>query len=175
MRFVIRTEVEETREAWEAWRRYSDFTQLRKRLLRLGADVPALALAAMDAKGTGPESRGGGGLTLAPDLPRKTWRSNKFDTAHLASRRAALEAYLRGVVEVSEAAGGRWRPAPSLPVREFTVASSCGVRVYLYFSFAIVIEQSHGTCAAAGAQLQGNRFRYMVTDIFVFSRELCLL
>lgn len=47
--------------------------------------------------------RGGeGGRTgsLPPDLPKKTWRANKFDKDHLDTRRVALEAYLKAAVEV---------------------------------------------------------------------------
>lgn len=90
--FIVHTEVEATREAWETPRRYRDFTQLRKRLLRLGVDIPKAAA-----------SRGGeGGRTgsLAPDLPKKTWRANKFDKDHLDTRRVALEGYLKAAVEV---------------------------------------------------------------------------
>lgn len=84
----MRTQVKETGEAWEAERRYRDFTQLRKRLLRLGVDIPTMNATVAPA-------------AVGPDLPKKTWRSDKFDKVHLDSRRAALEAYLQGAVTVS--------------------------------------------------------------------------
>ncbi|CBN77240.1 hypothetical protein Esi_0038_0149 [Ectocarpus siliculosus] len=94
--FVVHTRVEATQEAWESPRRYREFTQLRKRLLRLGIDIPAAAAAAVARNG---DDGGGGGGGLAPGLPRKTWRANKFDKEHLEKRRAALEAYLRAAVK----------------------------------------------------------------------------
>lgn len=95
MSFVVHTRVEATQEAWESTRRYREFTQLRKRLLRLGIDMPAAAAVARNGDGGG-----GGGGGLAPGLPRKTWRANKFDKEHLETRRAALEAYLQAAVKV---------------------------------------------------------------------------
>lgn len=88
VRFIVRTLVGETQEAWDTERRYRDFTQLRKRLLRLGVDIPTITTTA-------------GGDTARADLPKKTWRFDKFDKNHLDSRRAALEAYLQGAVAVS--------------------------------------------------------------------------
>lgn len=92
MSFVVHTQLEVTQEAWDIPRRYRDFTQLRKRLLRLGIDIPTVALA-----------RDGSGGVVAPDLPKKTWRADKFDKDHLDARRVALEAYLQAAVEVREA------------------------------------------------------------------------
>lgn len=101
MSFVVHIQVEATQEAWEAPRRYRDFTQLRKRLLRLGINIPTAA-AARDGGLIGDGGRAGRRLGgLAPDLPKKTWRANKFDEDHLAARRAALEAYLEAAVKVS--------------------------------------------------------------------------
>lgn len=109
MSFVVNTQVEATQEAWDSPRRYREFTQLRKRLLRLGIDIPTSA-------GTRNGDAGGGdGGGLAPDLPKKTWRTNKFDEEHLEKRRAALEAYLRAAVKVRRkmffSRGGRQRAA----------------------------------------------------------------
>lgn len=94
--------MEATEEAWDVSRRYREFTQLRKRLLRLGIDVPTLATSFRDSISAETKSQTGVriGDPTPPDLPKKTWRSNKFDKGHLESRQAALEAYLRGVVEV---------------------------------------------------------------------------
>lgn len=89
--------MEATQEAWDAPRRYREFTQLRKRLLRLGIHLPT-AGARGDGEGGGAGRGGAGGL--GPDLPKKTWRSNKFDEGHLSARRAALEVYLQAAVEV---------------------------------------------------------------------------
>eukprot|EP00752_Nemacystus_decipiens_P011084 g9848.t1 len=91
--FVVHSQVEATQEAWDSPRRYREFTQLRKRLLRLGIDIPTSAGTRNGDAGAGD----GGGL--APDLPKKTWRTNKFDEDHLETRRAALEAYLRAAVK----------------------------------------------------------------------------
>lgn len=103
MSFVVHTQVEATQEAWDSPRRYREFTQLRKRLLRLGIDIPTSA-------GTRNGDAGGGdGGGLAPDLPKKTWRTNKFDGDHLETRRAALEAYLRAAVKVGGTSRGRRR------------------------------------------------------------------
>lgn len=88
-----------TQESWDAPRRYRDFTQLRKRLLRLGVDIPTLAATREGARSTGAEP-------LSVDLPKKTWRANKFDKDHLAARRAALETYLQAAVEVG--GNGLW-------------------------------------------------------------------
>lgn len=96
VQFVVRTQVEETHEAWEVPRRYRDFTQLRKRMLRLGIDVPTATATAGGKDG----GAGGPALVFGPDLPKKTWRSDKFDKGHLDARRAALEAYLQGAVTV---------------------------------------------------------------------------
>ncbi|CAM9874561.1 unnamed protein product [Ectocarpus fasciculatus] len=96
--FVVHTQVEVTQEAWESPRRYREFTQLRKRLLRLGIDIPAAA-AAVARNGENGGGGGGGGGGLAPGLPRKTWRANKFDKEHLETRRAALEVYLQAAVK----------------------------------------------------------------------------
>lgn len=82
-----------TQESWDVPRRYRDFTQLRKRLLRLGVNIPTLAA-------TGESGRSTDAGALSVDLPKKTWRSNKFDKDHLATRRAALETYLQAAVEV---------------------------------------------------------------------------
>ena len=100
----MRTQVEATQEAWDTPRRYREFTQLRKRLLRLGINIPAAggARGAGEGGGGGGDGGGGGGGAggLGPDLPKKTWRSNKFDEGHLSARRAALEVYLQAAVEV---------------------------------------------------------------------------
>lgn len=56
-------------------------------------NIPSLA--AISESGC---STGAGALSV--DLPKKTWRANKFDKDHLATRRAALEAYLQAAVEV---------------------------------------------------------------------------
>lgn len=98
MSFVVHTQVEATQEAWESPRRYREFTQLRKRLLRLGIDIPAAAAAVARNGDNGGGGGGGGGL--GPELPRKTWRANKFGKEHLETRRAALEAYLQAAVKV---------------------------------------------------------------------------
>lgn len=95
----MHTRVEATQEAWDSPRRYREFTQLRKRLLRLGIDIPTSAAAGTGRNG-GDTGGGGDGGGLAPDLPKKTWRTNKFDEEHLETRRAALEAYLRAAVKV---------------------------------------------------------------------------
>lgn len=101
MSFLVHTHVGATQEAWECPRRYREFTQLRKRLLRLGIDIPTVAPPrARDAGG-----RAAGGGVLSPELPKKTWRANKFDSDHLETRRLALEAYLQAAVTV----GGRRR------------------------------------------------------------------
>lgn len=97
--FVVNTRVEATQEAWDSPRRYREFTQLRKRLLRLGIDIPTSAGAGGAGAKNG-DAGGGEGGGLAPDLPKKTWRTNKFDEEHLETRRAALEAYLRAAVKV---------------------------------------------------------------------------
>ncbi len=103
----MHTRVEATQEAWDSPRRYREFTQLRKRLLRLGIDIPTSA-----GTRTGDPGSGGDGGGLAPDLPKKTWRTNKFDENHLETRRAALEAYLQAAVKVGDgvvcAGTGRW-------------------------------------------------------------------
>lgn len=101
MSFVVHTQVEATQEAWDSPRRYREFTQLRKRLLRLGIDIPTSA-----GTRNGDAGGGGDGGGLAPDLPKKTWRTNKFDEEHLETRRAALEAYLRAAVKVGGTSRG---------------------------------------------------------------------
>lgn len=103
VRFIIRTQVVVTQEAWDSPRRYREFTQLRKRLLRLGVHVPTLAASTADGDaGVDNHEKSVPEMTLAPDLPKKTWRYNKFDKGHLSTRRAALEAYLQGVVKVRD-------------------------------------------------------------------------
>lgn len=99
--FVVHTQVEATQEAWDSPRRYREFTQLRKRLLRLGIDIPTVAVAATARNGgdTGTGERGGGG-GIAASLPKKAWRAKKFDLEHLEARRAALEAFLQAAVQV---------------------------------------------------------------------------
>ncbi|CAN0236426.1 unnamed protein product, partial [Laminaria digitata] len=98
--FVVRTQVEATQEAWDVPRRYREFTQLRKRLLRLGIHIPTAGSKGDGEGGSGGGGGGGsGGGGLGPDLPKKTWRSNKFDEGHLSARRAALEVYLQAAVE----------------------------------------------------------------------------
>ncbi|CAM9483306.1 unnamed protein product [Scytosiphon promiscuus] len=111
--FVVHTHVEATQEAWECPRRYREFTQLRKRLLRLGIDIPTVATRSRDAGRAGVGGGGGGGGggagggvggVVSPELPKKTWRANKFDSDHLETRRAALEAYLQAAVKAALAA-----------------------------------------------------------------------
>lgn len=126
--FVVHVEVEATQEAWDAPRRYREFTQLRKRLLRLGIDIPTAAAA-----------RSGGSLgTLAPDLPKKTWRSNKFDKDHLMTRRVALEAYLQAAVQVRAArvailvARACWMEGGGVLPAEYCVRCARLARVMLF-------------------------------------------
>ena len=91
--------MEATQEAWDVPRRYREFTQLRKRLLRLGIHIPTAGAKGEDG-GEGGGGAGAGIGGLGPDLPKKTWRLNKFDEGHLSARRAALEVYLQAAVEV---------------------------------------------------------------------------
>ncbi|CAM9218126.1 unnamed protein product, partial [Discosporangium mesarthrocarpum] len=111
--FLVRTRLVVTHEAWEVRRRYRDFVQLRKRLVRLGV-APAGPSSegggggmapAVDRAGGSEEGKGDGGVQhmgLGPALPRRTWRLNKLDRAHLEARRTALESYLKGVVKGSQ-------------------------------------------------------------------------
>lgn len=98
--FVVHTQVEATQEAWDSPRRYREFTQLRKRLLRLGIDIPTSATAAAAGRSGGDAGSSEGGGGIAASLPKKAWRAKKFDIEHLETRRAALEAFLQAAVKV---------------------------------------------------------------------------